>query len=472
MIQWFIAVLVALAVGGVIKSALRYFETEAQISLVEFVVAGVVVALIVVPVVNHVGNKIARGNLVRYYEFWSGYEKQTTHEQTPCHRDGSCSHTYQCDAYTVVVTTTVADADGEGTHTETHTETRYHDCPVATVENKFVVETTLGDYTIADGWFDSDPVAWRGSHGISGDVGRGIPPFWQAAKDRIDAHDPGPVTKVMRYDNYILASSHTILNKFSDEVDAYDRKHLLPPPVVAKKVSDPIRDFYYADKMSFVNVKADKADKADKAEWNQALARFNAALGSDLQGDLHIVAVDASVDPDKYTGAVNAWWQSKEFGKYPLSKNGIGVVMGVDAKCNCVGWARAFTGMPIGNAGLVQDVRNLKGFKFDPDIIIGGPIGKLKGDKVSIDHGVGALEKIFWGEHKFHRICMTCKEESGAGFKYLNGEIQPTSGQRWAIFIVAVVLSTIVWLITLLTVVGEVVKRPTRYVTGRISAGW
>ena len=60
-----------------------------------------------------------------------------------------------------------------------------------------------------------------------------------------------------------------------------------------------------------------------------ALAR-DAALGSTLQGDLHLVIVDAKKisDPDNYSNALVAYWLSPKFGKDALSKNGIVVVLG------------------------------------------------------------------------------------------------------------------------------------------------
>src|SRR5262249_8758701 len=155
-----------------------------------------------------------------------------------------------------------------------------------------------------------------------------------------DSGNPGPVTAREDYDNYILASQSSILHKFSGSIDQYKKDGVLP------KISHDILSPYYASRVYFVGVNP-------PGDWQWYINKYDAALGVSLQGDLHLVIVDANKvgSPDDYSQALIAYWQSQEFGKDALSKNGIVVVVGTKDG-QTVAWARAGTGMPVGNEAL------------------------------------------------------------------------------------------------------------------------
>lgn len=434
--MFFFGFLIALGSGLALKTIADrgVFDTTniLRITWLEYAIGAAICCIIVVPFTVFVGNKIALSNNLTYREFWSGYETAAVREDTECHRDGACRYTYNCDPYEVTIYhPAVTDAKGNTVSPAyTTTETHYHSCPEATIEWDFTIKTTLGDFHI-ERTFTDQPVPFRGDS-VRGDVRRGAPPFWQDALDHLNAGDPRPVTVRKEYKNYILASQTSILRKYSGQLDQY--RSVLPAP------AKDIHDYYYADKAYFIGTPA-------LPGWQEAVMRFNAAFGSDLQGDLHVVVVAASVtnNPDEFTGALNAYWTSTTFGRNALSKNGLVVVLGTDG--SKVTWARAFTGMPRGNEDLMLDIqRELVGKPMDPASVLGHPVGVLKDGKVdSIKNGTGALESQVWGVHRFARVCMECGQKGAGGFTYLGSEIEPTSGQRWAIFSVATVLSLLVW---------------------------
>lgn len=428
----------SLIAGGLITGATRlgWFDTSygaKSVTNKELGIGAALCLLLVVPTTIFLGNKIALSNNLTYKEFWSGYETEALKEVRTCKRDGNCAYEYDCDPYEVAVTKTRSVSDGKGgTRTETYTdyETRYHRCPYATEEWRHAVNTTLGGYYI-ETTFSDNPQQFRGHKGLKGGVRHGSPPQWLEVQARIAAGNPGGVTKRMSYNNYILASQSSILKEFSGAVEKYG--DLIPAP--AKDV----HDHYFADKAYFVGVPADP-------NWTNAVQQFNAAFGSDLQGDLHVVLVDDKLveNPDEFTGAVNADWTSKRHGKNALSKNGLVLVLGVSS--DNVEWARGFTGMPLGNEGLLTKIRNFKDMPLNPNEILGTPRGVIESpEKVTVENSDGALESLVWDETPFKRVCMTCKEEGGGGFDYLGGEIQPNSGQKTVMMVVVFFLSLMVW---------------------------
>lgn len=410
----------------------EWFATPKRITWLEYGIGAVICCFVVVPFTIAAGNKWALSNNLQYHEFWSGYETAALRADTECHRDGACQYTYQCDPYEETYTISVTDADGKGSHTETRTRTVYHSCPEATVEWDFTIKTTLGDYHI-ERTFEDNPQPYRGDS-VRGDVRHGAPPFWQDALDHLNASDPRPVTVKKDYKNYILASQSTILHKFSADVTTY--KTSLPKPASTK----PVFNLYYADKAYFVGTPAQPG-------WQEAVMRFNGAFGSDLQGDLHVVIVGTGVttSPDDYTGALNAYWTGPELDRDDISKNALIVVIGTDG--STVQWARAFTGMPRGNEGLLLDIqRELKGKPLDPAVLIGRPVGKIDNGKFTgVTRGQGVLEQQVWGANQFKRVCMQCGQQGSGGFTYLGSEIQPTTAQKWAIMSLSTFVSLLVW---------------------------
>ena len=440
-----LAVLVALAAGLTVKLTLDALDVPLEITWLELIVASALIALVIVPLTTWAGWNIAKNNNLSFNEYWNGYELRADWKQIPCRKDGPCIHEYDCDPWIHIHTETYTDSNGN-TQTRTYPHTHYHSCPYTTEEWTFGIDTTLGYYTIASHWLPTNPDShrWRAGITVPSRLYSGIPEFWAAAKARIDAGKPGPVTKRMKYDNYILASDHTILKQYSDRIEGYRSKNLFPD------VAHAIRDFYYADKAHFVGY-----EPSDAAAWQNALMRMNAALGGELQGDLHLVIVqwpDIDREPDAYITALKAYWASpKAFGDNALSKNAIIVLLGTKDGTT-VAWARALTGMPLGNETMLVAIQNkLRGIPLTPESVIGSTEGQFytkedeegnKKLKVRGVHDNGALEQILWGLEepgtKFARVSMTGKDgdDIGGGFLYLASEIEPTFWQKfWIVFV-------------------------------------
>lgn len=432
---------IAAVVGLGVQQVLKHKDMPERITWIEFGIGMAIIVCLLAPLTLFMGYKMAKANKVEYNEYWNGIETEAVWQRDTCSRDGSCRYEYQCDSYTVQVYHA-----GNGTRPGYYTtETRWHDCPYVTEEWNFYIKTTLGDFTIAEGRFADNPVAFRAGKPIPGNP-RGIPDFWARAKARLDAKTPGPVTKRMTYDNYILASQNAIIKKHSADIATYKAAGLLP-----KVVSD-VHDFYYAQKFYPVGL------KYPVPEWEFAVNQLNAALGGNLQGDLHLVMVDGNKieNPDNYAIALGAYWQSKEIGKNALSKNGILVIIGSKDGVT-VDWARAQTGMPVGNEHLMLDIQNgLQGKTITPQVIIGNPVSYTVAEngktKIKVTNGTGVLEQALWGEHKFQRVCMTCKEENNVGYNYLKDEIQPSTGQKVWLAIILVFETLLVW--TLFVFIG------------------
>lgn len=462
---------IALSVGAIAWAILHFVKSDYRITSTEATVASVVLMILVVPVVDHVGAKMAFDNKVSYQEFWGGYEASVSKQVYNCHESdvqggstGGCVHTFDADSYVVqvpyqvTITDRPAYTDSKGvyhsavTHEETRyrPETRWRQVPFTTTETTWTVHTTLGDYTVGDHWFPDNPERHRiraedGSMDALPSVPTGMPILWAQARDRINAGDPGPVTQEHSYDNYILASQDAALKRYSPYIDQYTQLGILP------NLNHSVRNFYYMDRAYFVGNTG-----VDQSAWTAAVERYNAALGASLQGDLYLVIVDTHkvTDADNYISTLTAYWQSPKFEKYAISKNAIVVVLGTeDGKT--VKWARASTGMPTGNSTMVFAIQNqLGGKNLTPLSILGQPKGLLSqrgagGYKVAIVHTEtpGALESIMWAEDTgFKRVSMTGKGSgSGVGFEYLKTQIKPTGGQLLAIYAVVFFLSVLIW---------------------------
>ncbi|MBK7840145.1 MAG: hypothetical protein IPJ49_21190 [Candidatus Obscuribacter sp.] len=177
--------------------------------------------------------------------------------------------------------------------------------------------------------------------------------------------------------------------------------------------------------------------------------RFNAALGSTLQGDLHLVVVDANkvVDADNYHLALLSYWLSPEFGKNALSKNGIVIVIGT-ADGKTVKWARASTGMPMGNeAMLLQLQRDLQGAQITPEELLGWSTATVSGGSVVTQLPKSLLADILWGTNKYQRVRMKEHGEGSPGYEYLLKELQPTTGQYVGILVCIFLAGLIAWAI-------------------------
>lgn len=443
----FTLILIGALITALMGVALKFFfdkksaSAENKITNTEFGVAMAVMLVLVIPFTAWIGIKVAIHNQVTYNENWNGWEVQAQVLRKSTSEDGFMRH------YWIETREETYWDDEEYTDSKGQKQTRRvqkkknvdHKIPYTTEEWDFVVHTTIGDVTIATGYLPENPNKYRFRWLVSVPEWKyesttGYHPYYLTVKDRLDHNNPGPVTLRMTYDNYILASQSTILQRFNDSIDKYKTAGLLP------KINSQVTGYYDADRVYFVGGVSGTGD------WRNAGRRFNSALGQTLQGDLHLVIVPADkvLDRDNYIGALAAYWQSPEFGKDALSKNGILVVLG--ARDGKVAWAAATTGMPMGNEHLMLEIRNsLQGTPVDAEALLGNAYATLQGDGVQVHNTQGALEKIIWGKNKFQRVHMTDKSGNGVGYEYLLKELQPTTGQQVGILFVVFFLSGIAW---------------------------
>jgi hypothetical protein len=257
------------------------------------------------------------------------------------------------------------------------------------------------------------------------------------------------------YDNYILASGDELLKTYGGQVDHYKSKGLLPDPtknIMTNPAYGPAN--WLADKASFVGVTG-----IDEKAVQYALMQFNAALGMKLQGDLHVVFINANSVPadeaEDYTMALKAYWQGPVFEKRAIAKNAVILVIG--AKNRAVDWARAQTGMPFGNEEMAQWVQDwLPGKSIDPETIFGSPRTVItpgvtpekfgKNDvTVTLSSPRGALEEIMFEKAPFKRARMSCEDGTCVGYKDLLSKIEPTGAQKTWMVIVTSLLAMLLW---------------------------
>lgn len=399
------------------------------------------------PIALHIAQASAVGG---YHQFLNGSVVSADSQAYTCTRDGICDHTYLCDPYLVPITTYYTDGKGH-THSETTWVTRYHSCPYATQEYTYTLSDSLGTtYTIASHIFAANPQQWRPGSGLP-DVPRGIPAAWQQAKDHLSTGNADPVTVPSTYNNYILASEKTILRVSSDDINLLKSKSLLPDHT--QDLQNPIHDIFRANKVSFVG----GPTVSNQAAWQNALMHFDAALGMQKQGDMHLVvikasALPASVSPEDYANALKAYWLNN-LGKYALAKNGIMLVLAVNDSGSTIVWSRAATGMPIGNGAMLEALgTELTGKPFTVDTVFGNTTARIStmGGKLKPVYtlGSGLVPQIVMVRFPFQRACMGCtgaNEVGEQGFVNLSTEIPLGGwGTFWAIF-VDVFIVFIVW---------------------------
>lgn len=397
-----------------------------RINILPVIAVGLITVFGVNPLVYGIGSEIAKDQSSSFNEYWNGYETQAVRKDTACTRDSGCSHTYDCDPYTVIVMKSRSVPDGKGgTKSESYpdTETRYHSCPYSTQESDFIIKSTVDTYTVASNLMTGDQ--YRGDQGIPGGKVTQPPAAWTEAKQRIDSGKPGPVTAVKEYKNYILASQKTLFKAYANNIEDFKAKGLLPA------LSKGVVGMYHANKaykVGDVNLPSFN-DLATDVEY------LNGAVGNNLHGDLHVVFVPENIEggKDDYLNTLTAYWQSEELGRDAISKNAIIVVIGVSADGSKVAWAKATTGMPMGNEAMLTQIgSDLKGKAIDSNLI-GRPTYKVDGGTVV--HSSGALENVLWGQNAFTRISMSGgnANDNGSGFKYLRDELEPNGWQVFGI---------------------------------------
>jgi len=453
-----IVAFVVIIIGLIIKMVLDKAESDLEVTWLEFAIGTFATCVILAPLTVWGGWQIAKNEAITYNEFWHGWEVSVQKNKIVCEQDGSCAYTFECDPYEVMETYE-CNCGKNGCDTCTRMVTKYHDCPYENAEYNYYIHTTLGEYTIATHRFPDNPQANRWDDGDGhdreesldlstiGQAGVGDPPFWVAAKERTDNMRPGPVTKTNSYKNFILASDSTILKQYSGSIAKYKKMGVLP------SLNSGIYSFYCNDKVFVVG------SLDDKKAWDTKLSYLNAALGTDLQGDFYLVIVTDKrilMDKDEYPIALKAYWGDKKvFDKDALPKNSIVVVVG--ASNDIIIWARAFTGMPLGNEEMLTAIQSqLRGAQLKPEVVIGDVVGIPKAQyssAVVTNHGMGVLEKVVFGVDdkgfRFKRVSMSAKDKNdvGTGFTYLMREVQISNGAKVGIGFGAGFISSLVWLI-------------------------
>lgn len=404
------------------------------------------------------------GAVSGYHQSLNGTVVNTSVTPYVCTRDGDCAHTYDCDSYQVLVSAAYTDTN-HVYHPAVY-RTDYHQCPVATMEYTYTITAVAWHtytWNIVDHGFAANPKPWccaeenDGDSSIPSDVPRGVPAQWLKARHDLAAGNSDPVTVDDTYENYILANEATILRANSDDINMLRKKHLMPSPPTA-----PVYDTYLSSKVSFVGL---NYPASVQQAWQSAVMHLNAPLGTNLEGDLHVVAVNADelqgvVSPDAYAAAIQAD-RLNDYAKDAEAKNAIVLVVGVNPVTNTIAWARANTGMPIGNEAMFAALQNqLQGVAFDPNTVIGTATAKVTtvqtksgiGYHVSYTLGHGIVEQVVMRTFPFQRACMNCtsardkKVDAGQqGYVYLKTELPlPTWGVIVTI-IVDILILAIVW---------------------------
>lgn len=472
------SIVVPLAVGLLAMYFARHsnlknsYGEDCRITPIEFGVVTLIVTLVAVLLTVVWGPSAAKARAAAgYKEFWNGSIVDAWTDEIPCSRDGPCVHEYDCDPFNHVHTYSHTHGSGETATSHTHYEdhTHYHSCPYATHEFSYLLADNLGrTLAVAAHIFAESPRQWREGHGIPKDVPRGVPQRWIQSKQRLEAGDAEPATKVSEYTNFILPSEGTLYEKYSGSVERYLKAGLLPKHT-ANLDGEVLFDVQIqARKVQFVGMQPVAADV-----WQDRLMRFNAALGSERQGDLHVVVVPAGKiqRPDDYINALMAYWQSS-LGKWGFPKNGIALVLGVSDDASKTEWSRAKTGMPEGNGAMLHAVQfDLMDKPFDPELVLGAikaqPIkGKDGKPSVKYLHGEGVLDRIMFRDHPFKRACMKCEDadDKGTGYVYLKDSIPVPTGAKVMWFFVVLFVALVGWGVALFTDVVSSITSSTRRV--------
>ena len=449
------SIVAALIAGGLVAWLAHKYDLQSyigrpnRITAPEFVLGTVATIAVAMIVTMWIGPNLSRNSAINgYKEFYNGSVTQARVVPDRCEKDGSCSHTYVCDTEYIYHP---AQYDSNGRQTSAaYTEVIDHHCPYATYELDYVLDDNLGrTITIGDDYFEANPQPWRGGRSIPGDVPREAPARWVTAKQNVKAGMSDPVTGVFKYANFILASESDLYKKYSGSIAKYQKARLLPKHT--DKLGD---DVLYDYGMQATKLQAVGSLKVDNIpQWNDRLMRLNAALGSDLQGDMHVVLMPASKvsNPDDYITALKAYWTS--LGKWSISKNGIILAIGVGTDGKTVEWSRAATGMPQGNGAMLTALSlRLKQTPFEPDTLFGNVPTSVYSNgkklKVKYDHNsAGLVGKTVLVDFPYKRPCMKCEDagDAGVGYVELKDLVPVKTGAKIFMFFIVLFLSLGIW---------------------------
>lgn len=395
-----------------------------------YLFAGVVTSFLITLPVYPVWTHFAKTDAETYYEYWNGSETGAESYSKQCYRDGSCIHTYQCDPYLVTEVEYYTDSDGKR-QSRLVTVTKFHSCPYSTEETQFTINTTLGPKNAGNWLMTGEEFRWGTP--IPGGRVTEPPALWAEAKNRIDAGNPGGVTERHPYRNFILSSDTTIFKNYEGDIEKYKKDNLLGFP------ANNVTGLYDAVKVYSFGVEIPLMQK-----YIENTQYLNARVGSELHGDVHIVFVpsDKVKNFEEYRNVLQAYWTSKEAGKNAIAKNTIVIILGVQN--NKIQWGTGFTGMPVGNEGLLhQFVTDFKNIPLDENLIGSPRFDIATGKYVSSD---GMIENMLFGVNKFERVSMSGvdKNDKGSGFQYLSDAWEPDEGTVIGIYILSTVLALLV----------------------------
>jgi hypothetical protein len=430
--------------------------------------AGVTLALLIFvvnPVVTEGGYLLARQHQTSYREFLSGVELKPQEVVFTCFESkyegsarglapdgsrGDCEHYFNTDTYSEQVwvsdETCTGSGDDRHCYDTSHWETRWYDRqrPYTTTESTWLIPSTVGKIIAGSHWLPANPELHRlmpqpgqdRNQSLPAGIPSGVPASWAAANARNLIGKPGPVVVENTYVNWILPSGYIKLSKYAADIARFTALGLLPD------INHTLHNDDALDGVYFAGIEVD-----NPADWQLKLAKLNALVGSNLEGRVYVVLVDANKvsarDSHAYGAALTAYWQSPKFGKYALSQNGIIVVLGTKAGKQ-VDWAFASTGMPRGNELMLGDIlQELPGTTLDAAVLFGdaslsATAGGAKGYIVAATNNDGALAKILWGAHKFQRVSMDL-------FAYLKNEVILSVWEKVFILTVNILASCLVW---------------------------
>lgn len=324
--------------------------------------------------------------------------------------------------------------------------------PFASKEYRYFITNSISDaYVFPKTYVKADEP--YGNRAIPANLPMGQPSHWVRSKQRIEAGDPRSFEGIFTYENPIYATQDSMLLPYSNDVQRLLDDKLLPEHTVG--INDqPLYGFSksQASKVSFVQYQP-----ADEAAWQESLSGLNAAVGSKLEGDIHLVVIDAKLVDSKvdYLNALKAYWLDIEyFGRRALAQNAIIVVVG--AENEQVKWAIASTGMPDGNEILLRRLEStLPGTPLTPAAVIGDPrtvvtpAASEDEDEittVTLSDKPGTLEWIILEDTPFVRACMLSEEgDDCIGYEDLIDLLQPKPWQYGVMLLIIMLLSVVCW---------------------------
>lgn len=263
-------------------------------------------------------------------------------------------------------------------------------------------------------------------------------PEWQRAKQLEGVGKPPGGTRKQEYDNSYLAASFSLRKAYAGDIDLYKGRELLGPHT--QNYLDPIVEGFKARKVVFRGFEKLHNEEA----LQDGLTNFNGQLGSKFDGDIHVFVVPSSKvgygESYKFATALLAHWE-RDFGKHGLAENAMTVVMGVNDTQTTIDWAKAITGLPQGNEGLVDALSyRLNGQPFTAEALFGQVTlvdGKITGKTE------GLIERLALTEYPFESQCANC---GITGFLYLSSEISISVWAGISIVLAVLVVAVAVWL--------------------------